>query len=128
MAFSAGYDAVILVNSVDISAYTEKVTAAIKRADMQLPRLGANQVARLVGPAQTDLTMNGWIDPAVTAVFHPLSIATAPATVPISYKPEGTLGADTRTGTAYLLDYDEETDAKNPAMWTAHLVVNGDWA
>lgn len=128
MSFSPGFEAVVSINNTDISAYTEKVAVSSKRTAMKLPRLGGNQVARLVGPTETELKLEGWIDPTVTNVFFPLITDGSPATVPIEYKPEGAGGTDTRTGTGYILDYDEDTDAKNPAMWKATVVVNGDWA
>jgi hypothetical protein len=127
MAFLPGYDAIIIIGGTDLSAYTEKVTASVKRADQKLPRLGANQVARLVGPPETELKINGWFDPVVAALLFPLSVAAIATKVPVSYQPQGGAGP-TRTGTAYVLDYDDETDAKNPGMWTATLVVDGDWA
>jgi len=128
VAFNSGFEAVINVNSNDISAYTEKVQVDVKRNDQKLPRLGANQVARLVGPAETEIKLEGWVDPALTAVLFPLAVDSPPTLVPISYQPEGAAGTDTRTGNGYVLDYMEETDAKDPAKWSATIVVNGDWA
>jgi hypothetical protein len=127
MPFASGYVAIIAVAGTDISQFTEKVSASVKRADHQLPRLGGFQIARLVGPPQTELKLNGWFDPIVDGVLFPLAIAPIPTLQAISYTPQGTTGP-THTGTGYLLDYDSETDAKNPGTWTATIVVDGNWA
>ena len=60
----------------------------------------------------------------------PASVAGAaiPLLVPIAYNQQPANGGATRTGTGYVLDYDEPVDAKNPGDWTATIVVDGNWA
>lgn len=120
MAFSSGNVAIVSVNGTDVSAFFEKATMTAKRTDLKLPRLGSNGVARLVGPREVEFKCSFWIDPTVTAVLFPLINTDPPATFSVVYEPEG--GGDTRTCTCYMMDYEEDSDAKEANKGTCTMV------
>src|SRR5260221_5730799 len=126
MAFSAGFDASILVNSVDISAYTTSVKFSPARKDFDLPVLGAAPVKSMVGPTKTTVDLSGFIDATATNVFTALMAQTVPAAVPIVFGPQGTTtGLPKRTCNAFVVDFSEDTPSEGPGKWTAKLTVDG---
>lgn len=126
MAFSAGFDAVINVNSTDISAYVKDVKFSPARKDYDLPTLGGTPVKSMVGPVKTMIDIQGFVDPTATGVFTTQMAQTTPTSVAVIYEPQGTTtGLPRRTCNAFVVSYDEHSPSEGPAEFTAKLAVDG---
>src|ERR1043166_7050397 len=125
MPFEPAYVATLSFNGTDISAYVKNVKFNRQRKEFKLPRLGGNQIAKLVGPVDNMITMTGWITTEVTSLFTAeQDVTVAPTSKAVIYKPQGSTGP-TRTCNAFLINYDEDTDADQAGTWTASLAVDG---
>jgi hypothetical protein len=127
MPFSAGYSAFFEFAGVDISASVKDVKLQRQRKELKLPRIGGNQVAKIVGPVDNTLRLTGWIEPTVTNLFTAdQDVTTPPVSQAFVYGPQGNVGGlIRRTGQGFLINYDEDTDAENGGMWTAEIAVDG---
>lgn len=126
MPFSAGFDAVFKVGATDISAYTTDVKFRPARKDYDLPVLGGGAVKSMVGPVKTIIDLQGFIDPTLTAILTAKMAETSPASVGITYQPQGTTtGLPQRTANAFVVDYEENTPSEGPGKWTCKLAVDG---
>lgn len=124
MPFAPGYIATFSYNGTDISAYLKDVKFSPARKNDDLPVLGGGAVSVIVGPVKTEIDLQGFIDPTVTAVFTAKMAETTPTASTAVYRPQG--GSNpSRTGSAFCAMYDEDTPSEGPGTWTAKLHVNG---
>jgi hypothetical protein len=123
MAFASGNVATIVVDGNDISQYVSNVSVSYERDTQDLPRLGGNAVARLVGPYAVSISGEGWYDPAVDTILDALITAANPTgfTVTVTGQPTG---GTTRTGTFLLASYEPEFPADDPGQFSFELVLS----
>jgi len=124
MAFSPGFSATLSVGGTDISLFIKDVKFSPVRKDFPLPVLGGGGVKHIVGPVATNIDVQGYIDATATAVFTTHMNETVPTSAAVIYKPQGAAGG-TRTCTAFVIDYSENTPAEGPGEFTAKLGVDG---
>lgn len=124
MVFSPGYSATFSFGGTDLSAYIKDVKFSPKRKKFPLPVLGGNAVKAMVGPVETDIDIQGFIDPTATAFFTTHMAEAVPTTGAAVFRPAGAAGG-TRTCTAFVIDYQENTPSEGPGEWTAKLGVDG---
>jgi hypothetical protein len=123
--FEPGFTAQFSFNGTDISAFTKAVKFNRQRKEFKLSRLGGNQIAKLVGPVDNMITLNGWQSSEVaTLLTAEQDVTVAPTSKAVVYKPQGTNGG-TRSCNAFLITYDEDTDADQAGTWSATLAVDG---
>lgn len=123
MAFQPGYVATFSYNGTDISAFLSDVKFSPARKNDDLPVLGGGAVSVIVGPVKTEIDLQGFIDPTVTAVFTAKMAEATPTASTAVYHPQGT--GPSRTASAFCAMYDEDTPSQGPGKWTAKLHVNG---
>lgn len=130
MAFKYGNVATIQVDNAagtltDISAYVESVSLSIERDSTDLPRLGGNQTAKLVGPPGSEFDSEGWFDPTLDAILGVWQLEASQTARSIEYGPQGSAsGAVKYTGEVYLETYEPETSSEDPGSWSATWVVD----
>src|SRR6266851_3173597 len=125
MPFSAGYVATFSFNETDISAFVKSVKFNRQRKEFKLPRLGGNQVAKLVGPVDNMISLQGWADEVVQTLFTAeQDVLTPPTAKGFVYGPSGADGPQ-RSGIAFLITYDEDSESEQANTWTASLAVDG---
>lgn len=124
MAFAPGYVATFSFGGTDISAYLSDVKFSPARKQDDLPVLGGGAVSTIVGPVKTEIDLQGFIDPTVTALFTAKMAETTPTVGACVYRPQG--GSNpSRTGSGFVAMYDEDTPSEGPGKWTAKIHING---
>lgn len=124
MAFAPGFSATLVVGGTDISLFIKDVKFSPTRKDFPLPVLGGGAVKHMVGPVGTNIDVQGYIDAAASAVFTSHMAEVVPVVATVVYKPQGAAGG-TRTCSAFVIDYSENTPAEGPGEFTAKLGVDG---
>ena len=130
MAFKFGNDATIQVDNAagtltDISAYVNSVSLSIERDSTDLPRLGGNQTAQLVGPPGTSYDVEGWWDPTADTIFGVWQLEASQTARSFAIGPQGSATSATKyTGEVYLENYEGEFSADDPGSWSATFVVD----
>jgi len=124
VALSPGYVATFNLGGTALDAHLKGVKIAPTRKDLELPVLGGGTINRLVGPVGTTIELNGYIDHTISTVFTNALAQATPTTLSFSYAPQGATGG-TRSGVAYVLSYDEDTEAEGAGSFSAKLVVDG---
>src|SRR5919202_4425132 len=132
-AFSSGNVAVFkmdvtegAVAVTDISQYIQSVKLDQDKKAQKLPIIGGNGVKKMVGPTDNTVEVKGWYHPTVVAAFSSYMSDTTPTTRKIEYGPQGTTaGNDKVTGNVFIVKFAPDTDAENPASFTATLEVDG---
>lgn len=124
MAFSPGFSATLSVGGTDISLFIKSVKFSPMRKEFDLPTLGGGPVKVMVGPVKTTIDIAGYTDPAVQSVFTAHMAEVVPVAAAVVYHPDGT-GAPTRTCTAFVTSYDENTTSEGPGEFNAKLDVDG---
>lgn len=130
MAFKFGNDATFQVDNgagtlTNMSAYTSSVSLSIERDSTDLPRLGGNQTAKLVGPPGTEVDSEGWFDPTADAIFGAWQLEASQSARTIEIGPQGSAsGAVKYSGEAYLSTYEGEFSADDPGSWSASFVID----
>ena len=130
MAFKFGNDATFQLDNTagtltDLSAYVSSVTMTGERDTSDLPRLGGNQTAQLVGPVATTIELEGWYDPTLDEILESAMWAATAATRSAEFGPQGSAGGSRRyTAEVYVAEYEVETAADDPGSWSATMVVD----
>lgn len=110
----------------DISIYLSSAGMPRERDIRDLPRLGGNAPARLVGSTVTTIDLEGYYDPTVDEIFEGAISDATPVTRSFEYGPAGNAtGARIYTGEAYVASYELSTPGDDTATWTATLAVDG---
>ena len=130
MAFAYGNVATVQADNVsgtltDISAYVSSASMSIERDSTDLPRLGGNQTAKLVGPPGTTFELEGWYDPTLAAIFAVWQLEANQVARSFEYGPQGSAGsAEKYTAEVFLESYEAETSADDAGSWSATLMVD----
>ncbi len=124
MPFAPGFTATISFGGTDISQYVEDVKFHPMRKADDLAVLGGNPIQKIVGPVGTEVDINGFIDPTVTALFTTHMNEATPTSGTMVYRPQGGT-TPSRTGAAFVTDYQEDTASTGPGKWTVKLEING---
>lgn len=124
MPFAPGASATFSFGGTDISQYTNDVKFHPTRKSTDLAVLGGNAVRKMVDQPSTEIDVDGFIDPTVTALFTTHMNETVPTTAACIYRPQGGT-TPSRTGSGFLTDYQENTAATGPGKWTAKVEIDG---
>lgn len=126
MAFVHGRDAVVTLNAVDLSTFTNKVEFSREAEAHDTTAFGKDSKTYAGGLRDAKVSMEGTYDNGVAgpeAVIQPL----LGATVPFIYKPEGTgVGLPIRTVTVVVTSYKESTEVANMIKWTCEMQCSDD--
>jgi len=132
MAFSSGNVAIFRMDSTaggaltDISAYISKVTFPFERKSTDLPRLGGNATAKLTGPVNGTISLEGWYDPTIENIFRTAMTEATAVSRSYEYSQQGSAtGLLYNTGEVLVTSYEDETGAEDPATWKAELTIDG---
>jgi hypothetical protein len=79
VGFSIGDVATFTLGAADYSEYISNVEFEGKRDSKKLPRLGSNPIAKLPGPRDDSLTVEGYNHPTLTDAVMALYVASVPA-------------------------------------------------
>ena len=130
MAFSYGNIAVLELDNAsgtitDVSAYVSSVGLTIDRDTTDLPRLGGNQVAKLVGPPGSEFSVEGWYDPTIDTILGVWQLEANQTARTIFYGPAGSATSAIKySGEVFLSTYDPDTSASDAASWSATFLVD----
>lgn len=129
--FSMGKDAVFSLDStdggtlVDISQYVAEVSIDATRDIKDLPRIGGNQTAKLVGPVATEFKLKIWYDPTVIGYFRAWSLGAGTATRSFAYGPAGgAAGQEKLSGEVYCGAVTEGAASEDPHSFDVTLAVD----
>jgi len=120
MAFSHGSKAVLTVNSVPITAYTESAELNFDVDTDDIRVMGARVAEVVAGLVAGALNAGAAYDPAVAAAIYPAALAGAP--VAFEFGPQGSdAGKDKWTGNLIISGFriSTSTRAKATCNWTA---------
>ena len=120
MAFSHGSKAVLIVNSVPITAYTESAELNFDVDTDDIRVMGARVAEYVAGLVAGALNSGAVYDPAIAAVIYPAALAREPVT--FEFGPQGSdAGMDKWTGDLIISGFriSTSTRAKATCNWTA---------
>jgi predicted secreted protein len=128
MAFRHGKNAVVTVNSVDLSTFCDNLDLSMSVDTADTTAFGSTWKSNLAGIAGATLSLSGFYDPTATtgpasAIF---ACITGAAAVPIVHKPGGTLsGQRTNSFNAIVTGYSESSPVGDKVTFSCDLLVTG---
>jgi hypothetical protein len=126
MAFSPGSDAVITVNSVDLSEFLTGFNFDTKRETMRKKVLGNNPDVVVPLTPATSGTMDGLLDETAIAAFQTFMEDDTPASLPLTYAPQGVSGI-TWAGVALFSNFHVESPSDDLSAFSVDWDINGTW-
>jgi hypothetical protein len=126
MAFVHGRDAVVTLNAVDLSTFTNKVEFSREAEAHDTTAFGKDSKTYAGGLRDAKVSMEGTYDNGAAgpeAIIQPL----LGSTVAFIYKPEGAgSGLPIRTVNVVVTSYKESTEVANMIKWTCELQCSDD--
>jgi hypothetical protein len=125
MAFVHGSKAVITVNSVSLTPYTDEVDfdGSVETAEVTV--LGNTGKSYIPGLEDGSFKLNGKFDPTADAAF--VAMNQVPA-LPVIYGPQGsTTGLPKYTCNAILAKYSLKTSVSGAGTFSADFTISGGW-
>lgn len=128
MAFVHGRDAVVTLNAIDLSTFTNKVEFSREAEAHDTTAFGKDSKTYAGGLRDAKVSLEGTYDNGASgpeAIIQPL----LGNTVVLIYKPEGTgTGLPIRTVSVVVISYKESTEVANMIKWTCELQCSDDVA
>lgn len=124
MAFSHGTNAVITINSVNLSIYSNKVGQDMSTDTAETTTLGKTAKNYIPGLEDGTISLSGPFDvPLDTAINAMRRIL-----VPFIYQPQGTTtGLPKYTGNCILTKYKLEDSTDDAGTWEAEFQITDGW-
>jgi hypothetical protein len=128
MAFRHGKYAVVTLNAIDLSAFTDSAELSIDIDTGDTTMFGSEWETHVVGIAKAKASMSGAYDPTTTtgpdsAIW---ACITGGVSVACVFKPGGTLsGERTNTVNVTVINFTETSKVKDKVTWKADLLANG---
>jgi len=127
MAFRHGKDTVVLLNSSDISPYTNTTAMTDETDTNEVTCYGAARKAYIAGLGDGTFTIGGVYDDTVAgprAIIKPLKAAGAP--VNFKYRPEGTGAGKAQSSVSVIIkSFNTSSPVAEQVAWTAELQMTG---
>jgi len=124
MAFSHGTNAVITINSVDISEYCNTSSQEMETETAEVTTLGKTAKNYIPGLEDGTISAEGPFEPTMDAAIE----AMRRTLVPFVYQPQGTApGLPKYTGTCILTKYSIETPVDDAGTWEAEWQISDGW-
>lgn len=127
MTFVHGKGAVVSLNAVDLSPYTNKVDFDREADAHDTTAFGKNSKTYFGGLKDAKVTMEGTYDNGAVNSPRVVIEGALGTIVPMIYKPEGTgTGKPIRTVSVVVTKYKESAEVAEMIKWTAELQCSDD--
>jgi hypothetical protein len=124
VAFSHGSNAVMTINSVDLSEYINSTSQEMEAETAEVTTLGKTAKNYIPGLEDGTISADGPFDPALDAAID----AMRRTLVPFVYQPQGTAsGLPKYTGNCILTSYSIETPVDDAGSWEAEWQISDGW-
>lgn len=130
MAFRHGSKAVVTINAVDLSAFSDNLSLDVTPETADVTGFGATWRSHIPGLIGATLSLSGSYDPGSTGpadtIFDAITEQNTTGYVAVVDKPGGTAsGQRTNSFNAIVSGYNETSTVDDKVTWSCELLVTG---